>query len=95
MNEPWLVPGEGGMGFGVALELARRETIKASGQHGPMASPHEGHSVILEELEELWEHVKADTGRSPEATKEAVQLATMALRYLADLCPVPEGFSWE
>ena len=57
-----------------------------------MNSPHEGHSVIREELDvELWEHVCHDTGRSPEARREAMQVAAMALRYIIDLCePVPE-----
>lgn len=44
-------------------------------------SPHEGYSIILEELDELWEHVKGNTGRSPEAYKEAIQIAATAMRY--------------
>lgn len=66
----------------LAVELHR-----AIERHGPMNSPHEGHSVILEELDELWDHVKADTGRSPEARHEALQVAAMALRYIVDLTP--------
>ena len=54
-------------------------------KHAPMHSPHEGVSVIREELEELWDHVKADTGRTPEARKEALQVAAMAIRYVVDL----------
>lgn len=49
-------------------------------------SPHEGKAVIEEELDELWEHVKANTGRSKEARQEALQVAAMALRYVLDLC---------
>lgn len=55
-------------------------------RHEPLHSPHEGHSVIREELDELWEHVRADTGRSAEARREAVQIATTAIRYAAQLC---------
>jgi hypothetical protein len=54
-------------------------------KHAPMHSPHEGCSVLREEFEELWDHVKADTGRSPEARKEAIQVAAMAIRYVLDL----------
>lgn len=61
------------------------EVIKAMDKHAPMHSPHEGHSVLREEVEELWEHVKADTGRAPEARKEALQVAAMAVRYIVDL----------
>lgn len=64
----------------VAYELA-----KAMEKHAPMHSPHEGHSVIEEEFEELWDHVKADTGRTRKARKEALQLAAMAVRYIVDL----------
>jgi hypothetical protein len=62
---------------------------KAMTRHAPMHSPHEGHSVIREELDELWEHVRADTGRSTEARKEAIQIAAMGLRYALDLCEEP------
>lgn len=61
------------------------EVERARIKHKPMNSPHEGHSVIREEFDELWEHVKADTGQSPEARKEAIQLAAMAVRYILDL----------
>ncbi len=69
------------------LDLLRNELIKAMTKHAPMHSPHEGHSVIREELEvELWAHVVADTGRTTAARKEARQVAAMGLRYVLDLC---------
>lgn len=69
----------------VAVE-AGRELERAVEKFGPMASPHEGWAVIREEMDELWDHVKANTGRSPEARQEAIQVAAMALRYVWDLC---------
>jgi hypothetical protein len=60
--------------------------VAARYKHAPMHSPHEGWSVIFEELEELREHVRADTGRSADARKEAIQIAAMGLRYALDLC---------
>ena len=68
--------------FDAAVELQR-----ALSKFGPMASPHEGWAVIREELDELWEHVRANTGRSDAARVEAIQVAAMALRYAHDLCP--------
>ena len=62
------------------------ELYKAVRKFDPFNSPHEGYAVILEELEELWEHAKANTGRSPEARAEAIQVAAMALRYVLDVC---------
>lgn len=61
------------------------ELKKARAKHKAMTSPHEGISVIHEEFEELWDHVKADTGKTPEARHEAVQLAAMAIRYIEDV----------
>lgn len=67
------------------LGLVGDELEKAIRKHAPMNSPHEGKAVIEEELEELWLHVKADTGRGAAAADEAIQVAAMALRYVNDL----------
>lgn len=57
-------------------------------KHQAMHSPHEGISVIREELDvELWAHVCADTGRSAAGRHEAIQVAAMAVRYVLDLVP--------
>jgi len=69
----------------VALEAAR-ELRRATAMFAPFNSPHEGWAVIREELDELWEHVRANDGRSENARAEAIQLAAMALRYAVDLC---------
>ena len=52
----------------------------------PQNSPHEGYAVLLEEVDELWDHVKQNTGRGVEARKEAIQVAAMALRYIYEVC---------
>jgi hypothetical protein len=71
------------------LALIDTELEKAVTRHDPMNSPHEGWAVIREELDELWEHVRGDTGRGEEAMKECIQIATMALRYIFDLGEPP------
>jgi hypothetical protein len=58
---------------------------RAMKKHAAMHSPHEGLSVLQEEVKELRDHVYADTGRTPEARKEALQVAAMAIRYVVDL----------
>jgi hypothetical protein len=67
------------------MDRLKGELIDAIQKHKPMHSPHEGHSVIREEVEELWEHVKADTGHSDAAIKEAMQIAAMGIRYAVDM----------
>ncbi len=69
---------------GVLAEV-RAEIIKAVRKHRPMNSPHEGYAVIKEELDELWDEVKANRGRELSALEEAVQVAAMGVRYVADL----------
>jgi hypothetical protein len=73
---------------GLAHEIAE-EVERAERKHAPLNSPHEAWSVIYEELEELREHVRGDTGRGPEARKEAIQVAAMGLRYVLNLCGNP------
>jgi hypothetical protein len=68
--------------------LVRRvgdELLRATDRFPAFNSPHEGWAVIKEEMDELWEHVRGNTGRSHDAHKEAVQVAAMALRYVLDL----------
>lgn len=70
------------------LQRVRDEVERAIRKHRPMNSPHEGYAVIAEELDELWEDVRADAGRDPlRGIKEAVQVAAMGVRYVMDLEP--------
>lgn len=61
------------------------ELEKVKKKHKPFNSPHEGWAIMLEEVDELWEHVRANTGRGVEAKKEAIQIAVAAIRYITDL----------
>lgn len=65
------------------------EAIRAGSKHAPMHSAHEGYAVLREEVDELWEHVKNDTGYTNDARKEAIQIAAMGVRYVLDLIDAP------
>jgi hypothetical protein len=67
------------------LAEVRAEVERAVRKHRPMNSPHEGYAVIKEELDELWDEVKGNRGRELSALEEAVQVAAMGVRYVADL----------
>ena len=69
----------------IALREVETELTKALIRFPEFNSPHEGKAVIEEELDELWQHVKANTGRTEDAMAEAIQIAAMALRYVVDL----------
>ena len=64
------------------IQDVEKEVTKAESKFPPFHSAHEGISIIREEFEELWDHVKVDTGYSHEAYTEATQLAAMAVRYM-------------
>lgn len=43
------------------------------------------YAVIAEELDELWDEVKADRGREFSGLEEAIQVSAMGLRYVLDM----------
>lgn len=67
------------------LAEVERELRRAIRKHEPMNSPHEGWAVIREEVDELWDEVKADNGRELSAFEEAIQVAATSIRYVHDL----------
>lgn len=56
-------------------------------------SAHEGFSVLAEEVDELWDHVKTNQKRRDiEAMrKEAIQVAAMAMRFALEICNKVDG----
>ena len=64
----------------VAIEIER-----ARRKHGKMNSLHEGYAVLLEEVDEFWEHVKHDNQDKAEILSELVQIGAMAQRIAEDL----------
>jgi hypothetical protein len=62
---------------------------KAITKHAPFNTAHEGWAVIFEELDELWDEVRAwqpDDHRVVQMRKEAMHVAAMAIRFIKDVC---------
>jgi len=52
-----------------------------------LRSFHEGYSIILEELDELWYEIKNQPPLNTDLIKQqAIQVAAMSLRFITDLC---------
>jgi hypothetical protein len=70
------------------MTAIENELRRAVDLHGGMRSCHEGYAVILEEVDELWEHVrlKEKLRKKSEMRTEAIQIAAMAARFVVDLC---------
>ena len=70
-----------------ALLAVSDEAQRAQGIYGSFTSAHEGYAVLLEEVDELWQHVKVKRGqRLTHAMRaEAIQIAAMAVRFIIDL----------
>lgn len=67
------------------LGKVRDEIVRAMAKHRPYASAHEAWAVIREEVDELWDEVKADRGYTVDAFIEAEQIAATAVRYIVHL----------
>ena len=67
----------------MGLKAIEAEYMRATRKYGPFASAHEGWAVIREELDELWDAIKANA-ETQELRKEAIQIGAMALRFLTD-----------
>lgn len=69
------------------------EVLSAEKKWPAMNSAHEAYAVLLEEVDELWDHVKTNQKhRDLDAMrKEAVQVAAMAVRFIRDVCDLHRG----
>lgn len=69
------------------IQEIQNELSHAIHLHPPLASLHEAYAVILEELDELWDQVRAYPNHHDpkKVRKELVQIGAMALRALRDL----------
>jgi hypothetical protein len=70
------------------LNQVKSEYISASEKYPEFHSTHEGYAVIAEEIDELWDLVRANKGinGNDEFKKECIQIAAMAIRFINDLC---------
>jgi len=65
-----------------AIEAIISEYGRATHLNGAFPNAHCGYAVILEEMDELWEHIKKKSAdRDPEEMRrETAQIGAMALR---------------
>lgn len=66
-----------------AAELALVEAATACLRYPPFHSAHEAFAVLKEEVDELWDAIKVND--AAQARAEAVQVAAMAVRFLAEI----------
>ena len=68
---------------GAIFDIVKDEFMTATAKHSSFASTHEGHAVLREEFEEMWDEIKVNNPKA--ARKEAVQVAAMAVRFIFDV----------
>jgi len=68
----------------IAMEVAW-EYFEARMEHPTYPTYHHGAAVIREEYEELWDEVKKKEWDKKAMRKEAIQVATTAIRFVIDL----------
>ncbi len=71
------------------LKELQNEYNFATSHFGKFHSAHEGYCVIEEEFDELWEEINKKKGQRDlnKMHREALQVATMAVRFITDICP--------
>lgn len=69
--------------YAAASAAITAEALRARRKFPPFNSSHEGYAVLAEEVDELWDDVKADNVEH--AIEEAIQVGAMALRFIADM----------
>ena len=75
------------LGIVLVAEQARQQAEHVLAKYGLLASPHEAHSVLLEEIAELFDEVRKQ-GRMRsrgQMRRECVDIAAVAIRYAAQL----------
>jgi hypothetical protein len=70
-------------GFARIADEVLDELRPAAWLFRPAHSPHEGYAILREEVDELWDEVKAN--HIDEGIREAIQVAAMAIRYVYDI----------
>jgi len=75
------------------LDQIKVEVLTAKSKWPTFNSAHEGYAILLEEVHELWDHVKThQKNRNLAAMRmEAVQVAAMALRFATEVCDEERG----
>lgn len=74
-----------GIGLGIIRDL-QDEYRYAISQFQPFRSRHEGLAIVEEEFEEFKKEAFAKKRTYPKLRREAIQLATMAIRFVVDIC---------
>ena len=71
----------------IAAEV-QAELEQATAHFAPFNSAHEGFAVLKEEVDELWDEVKAKQGARDlrNMRKKAIQVAAIAMRFVLDIC---------
>lgn len=70
-----------------ALGLIRQEVLRAACKHGPQPfhSEHEGYAIVLEELDEVWDEVRANNTAA--SVDEMIQVGAMAAHFVVSFAP--------
>lgn len=79
--------------FNAAANAALEEALRARTIHASMYSAHEGFAIMMEEFDELKEHVWMNQKKRDIAAmrKEAIQIAAMALAFAVEVCNEERG----
>lgn len=86
-------PVDDSLAMHLALGDVAYETMRARAKWPAFRSAHEGYAIALEEVDELWAHVKRKpVDRDLDAMRtEAIQAAAMLVAFAAECCGEETG----
>jgi len=83
MAEEQTIDGQRWLKVDLALDDVRQELRRVLPRWPLFHSHHEGYAVLLEEVDEAWDEIKANN--HAKAREEMIQVAAMAIRFIAEL----------
>ena len=67
------------------IEAIEAEYERSTSELGNFYNAHEGIAIIREEYDELWDEIKRGQNKK-RMREEAIHVATMAIRFINDVC---------
>lgn len=74
------------MDIDTVIRQIEAEYLKTDKECPGFHSAHEGYALLREEVDELWDAIKAKPRVDAHIRLEATQVAAMAIRFLVDCC---------
>lgn len=74
----------------IAVQEVKSEALRTANERPIFNSLHEAHSILLEEMDELWHEIKAKDVDLAKVRTEGIHVGAMVSRLISELTPPKE-----